>query len=389
MLKLIPHPQIKKIMNNRIVYYWKRTLPAGQRPSCLQIIRCACACECVCVCVCGSLVNERHDVKSFATCQRRSVALAATFSSSNQMNKALCLGQGVCVCVSVFSVLVECSSPSAYFLTISSLTATCLLLCLPNHPIKPFQISSSSCSSSLFAASVSGCPLNEQLSLQFLLLSSLSRPSFLPLLHLFCVFRCGVKRPCQITNTVKLRELFTFSDDLRPLFFGTPYLPWLSRMYNARDDKNNDALNTSVKCTAIQSKVTVLHYCCKYKQRFSVRQDLTHTHTHESTFICSESFAWYILHLGENLYCRTLNWNSPRGSKNTCSIRKSEKLVFFFPRRYKQMTSQGGPLCIELGWATLDGSLLVCQTDGGSRAMRAGFEERILCSRSLLFLSYF
>jgi len=62
-------------------------------------------------------------------------------------------------------------------------------------------------------------------------------------------------------------------------------------------------------------------------------------------------------------------------------------LVFFFPWRYKQMTSQGGPLRVELSRATLSGSLLVCQTDGGSNIMRARnkpqeFELKIVCSRA-------
>lgn len=56
------------------------------------------------------------------------------------------------------------------------------------------------------------------------------------------------------------------------------------------------------------------------------------------------------------------------------------------------MTSQGGPLCVELNWATLSGSPLVCQTDGGSNVMRDGnklqdFGKKNLCSRFIKRLS--
>lgn len=87
--------------------------------------------------------------------------------------------------------------------------------------------------------------------------------------------------------------------------------------------------------------------------------------------------------------CHTSHGESQRRRSTRAALKRQfqKALVFFFPRRYKQMTSQGGPRCIELGWATLSGSPLVCQTDGGSNIMRAGnklqdFEQKILWGRA-------
>ena len=86
--------------------------------------------------------------------------------------------------------------------------------------------------------------------------------------------------------------------------------------------------------------------------------------------------------------CHTSHGESQRRRSTRAALKRTfqKALVFFFPRRYKQMTSQGGPRCIELGWATLSGSPLVCQTDGGSNIMRAGnklqdFAQKILWGR--------
>lgn len=67
-----------------------------------------CVCVCVCVCVCQGSCKWAADVKSLATCQGRPATLVVAFSSNDQMNKTLCLSQGVCV--QIGPSLCSCSS---------------------------------------------------------------------------------------------------------------------------------------------------------------------------------------------------------------------------------------------------------------------------------------
>lgn len=218
MLTLNPHPQVKKIKKYNCIF---SKTHSPWRPLSLSLTNNKLFTY-VCARI-GRLVNERYDVKSFATCQRRSAALDVASRPAIKWTRHYVWAKG-CVCVSVCVSCLERSSPwaeppSACVLTISCLTRTCLLLSFFS-PIKPFQInicSSASCYLPSFQCpclalcSTSNCLCNF---FCFRLSFALSPP----LLHLLLVFRCGVRKPCQITNTGRLSELSASFDDLWPPF---------------------------------------------------------------------------------------------------------------------------------------------------------------------------